>query len=112
MKRTLIVAALSAVAFADNVESPTGNRTTPPTIAAVSPRGISRGTTAEVTIEGLNLGKAQKIYFDQPGVTGKILRVKELPDASDVRLGSNGGGSTTDPGPLPPRHPVTAAVEG
>src|SRR5258707_13129640 len=102
MKRTLIVAALSAVAFADNVESPTGNRTTPPTIAAVSPRGISRGTTAEVTIEGLNLGKAQKICFDQPGVTGKIVRVKELPDASDVRLGGNGGAASPSVGALVP----------
>src|SRR6266851_1881685 len=111
MKRILIFAALSAVALADNVESPTGNRTTPPTIAAVSPRGISRGTTAEVTIEGLNLGKAQKIYFDQPGVTGKILRVKELPDASDVRLGSNGGVSAIDLGPLPPRNQVAVEVE-
>src|ERR1700694_814264 len=109
MKHVLIFAALSAIAIAD--ESPTGNRTTPPTIASVSPRGISRGTTAEVTIEGLNLGKAQKIYFDQPGVSGRILRVKELPDGSDVRLGSNGGVSTIDLGPLPPRNQVTVEIE-
>ncbi len=110
MKSLFLVLALSAAAFADN-ESPSGNRTTPPTISSVSPRGMARGTTVEMTVEGLNLGNAKAIYFDRAGVKGKILRVKELPDLSDVRLGSNGTLSSIDLGPLPPRNQVTVEVD-
>src|SRR5271165_5340350 len=92
-------------------DQPTGNRITPPTLNSVLPVGISRGTTVEMTVEGLNLAKASAIYFSEPGVTGKIQRVKELPDLSDIRLGSNGTPSTIDVGPLPPRNQVTVEVE-
>jgi len=92
-------------------EHPSGSRTTPPTLASVAPLGIARGTTAEMTVEGLNLAKASAVYFSEPGVTGRILRVKELPDLPDVRLGSNGTPSTVDVGPLPPRNQVTVEVE-
>jgi hypothetical protein len=64
-----------------------------------------------MTVEGLNLARASDIYFSEPGVTGRILRVKELPDLSDIRLGSNGTASTIDVGPLPPRNQVTVEVE-
>ena len=90
---------------------PTGSRTTPPTLNNVSPVGIARGTTVEMTVEGLNLAKASAIYFSEPGVTGKILRVKELPDLPENRLGSNGTPSTVDVGPLPPRNQVTVEVD-
>jgi hypothetical protein len=92
-------------------DQPTGSRITPPTLNSVSPTGIARGTTVEMTMEGLNLAKASAIYFSEPGVTGKIIRVKELPDLSDIRLGSNGTASTVDVGPLPPRNQVTVEVE-
>jgi hypothetical protein len=88
-----------------------GNRTTPPTLDTVSPQGIARGTTVELTVEGLNLAKASTIYFSEPGVTGKILRIKEVPDLPDIRLGSNGTPSTIDVGPLPPRNQVTVEVD-
>ena len=88
-----------------------GNRTTPPTLESVAPLGIARGTTVEMTVEGLNLARASAIYFSEPGVTGRILRVKELPDVPDVRLGSNGTPSSIDLGPLPPRNQVTVEVE-
>src|SRR5947208_8467217 len=88
-----------------------GNRTTPPTLNSVAPQGVARGTSVEMTIEGLNLARASAIYFSEPGITGRILRVKELPDLSDVRLGSNGTPSTIDLGPLPPRNQVTVQVE-
>ena len=44
MKRALLFAALTTAAFGE-IEHPTGTRITPPTINAVSPRGIARGTT-------------------------------------------------------------------
>ena len=105
---SLLAVTLSAASSGDH---PTGNRTTPPTLNSVSPIGVSRGTTVELTVEGLNLAKASAIYFSQPGITGKILRIKELPDLPENRLGSNGTPSTIDLGPLPPRNQVTVEVE-
>ena len=92
-------------------DSATGNRMTPPVIASVSPQGVARGALVEMTVEGFNLANTSHVYFNRPGVTARILRTKELPDVDDVRLGSNGGVSTVDLGPLPPRHQVTLEVE-
>lgn len=89
----------------------TAQRTTPPTIARVSPQGVARGITLEMQIEGFNLAKASAIYFSEKGVTGKILRIKDLPDQAEVRLGSNGGVSTIDLGPIPPRNQVTVEID-
>jgi hypothetical protein len=104
MTRILILTLCAACAFA-------GNRTTPPTLDSVSPLGVSRGTTAELVVEGLNLAKASAVFFSEPWITGKVIRVKELPDREDIRLGSNGTPSTVDLGPLPPRNQVTIEVE-
>src|SRR6202171_3604130 len=92
--KSLLTAFVALTLSAANTDRPTGNRTTPPTLNAVNPVGIARGTTVEITVEGLNLARASAIYFSEPGVTGKILRVKELPDLPDIRLGSNGTHST------------------
>lgn len=92
-------------------EWPTGNRTTPPTINSVSPLGVARGATVEISVEGLNLAKASAIYFTEPGIKARILRVKELPDLPDIRLGANGTISTIDLGPLPPRNQVTVELD-
>ncbi len=109
MKAWLLIAACAALYAADKPS--TGNRTTPPTLNSANPVGIARGTTAEVTIEGLNLAKSTAIYFSEPGIRGRVLRIKELPDLSDIRLGSNGTPSTIDVGPLPPRNQVTLEIE-
>lgn len=113
MKPLLIlpVLTLTAIAATTTTESPTGSRTTPPTINSVTPRGVPRGATTELTIEGLNLAHANAVFFSEPGVTARILRIKELPDLPDVRLGSNGGISTVDLGPLPPRNEVTLELD-
>ncbi len=107
----LCVAVSLCAALADSGERSLGNRTTPPTLDTVAPAGIARGTTVELTVEGLNLAKASAIYFSDAAVTGRILRVKELPDLPDVRLGSNGTPSAIDLGSLPPRNQVTVEVE-
>jgi hypothetical protein len=111
--KPILALAFSAAAFAASTISdwPTGNRTTPPTINSVSPRGVPRGATTELTVEGLNLAKASTVFFSEPGVKARILRIKELPDGPDVRLGSNGGISTVDVGPLPPRNEVTLELD-
>jgi hypothetical protein len=111
--KTILGLACAVAAFAASTTSdwPTGNRTTPPTINSVSPRGVPRGATTELTVEGLNLAKASAVFFSEPGIQARILRIKELPDGSDVRLGSNGGISTVDLGPLPPRNEVTLELD-
>lgn len=111
--KQILSAVMGVVAcFAQSAEEwPTGPRITPPTIASVSPQGIARGNTLEMSIEGFNLAKASAIYFSEPGVKGRIVRIKELPDLPDIRLGSNGGLSTIDLGPLPPRNQVTVEID-
>src|SRR5450631_2919080 len=111
--KQLLIFALAAAGFAASATSdwPTGNRTTPPTVNSVSPQGLPRGATTELTVEGLNLAKASAVFFSEPGITARILRIKELPDLPDVRLGSNGGISTVDLGPLPPRNEVTLELD-
>jgi hypothetical protein len=107
-----IFASLAISVWAQSpVDSPTGARITPPTISAVAPLGVSRGATAEMTIEGFNLAGTSAVYFNQPGVKARIVRIKELPDLPDIRLGSNGTPSTIDLGPLPPRNQVTLELD-
>ncbi|MDX2269679.1 MAG: PPC domain-containing protein [Bryobacter sp.] len=105
------LAALVLFALTLSAQHPTGPRITPPTLSAVSPRGFPRGLTAELTVEGFNLAGASRILFSQPYVTGKILQIKELPDAAERRLGSNGTESTIDLGPLPPRNRVRIELD-
>ena len=112
MKRVLIIAGIAASALAQTAtEWPTGNRTTPPTINSIAPMGVARGATVEMEVEGLNLANASTVYFSEPGIKARILRIKELPDLPDIRLGSNGTISTVDLGPLPPRNQVTLELE-
>ncbi len=105
------IAAAQTAAAQTAEEWPTGNRTTPPTVNSIDPLGVSRGATVEMTIEGLNLAGTDAVYFSEPGIKARILRLKELPDLSDVRLGSNGTLSTVDLGPLPPRNQVTLELD-
>src|SRR6185295_17899961 len=112
MKWILLFASIAAAALAQTAADwPTGNRTTPPTINSVAPLGVARGATVEMNVEGLNLGKTSAVYFSEPGIKARILRIKELPDLPDIRIGSNGTPSTVDLGPLPPRNQVTLELE-
>jgi hypothetical protein len=109
--KLLIVSFLALALIAASGDHPTGNRTTPPVLSSISPVGMARGTTVEMTVEGLNLANASAVYFSEPGVTGKIVHIKELPDLPENRLGANGTASTIDLGPLPPRNQVTVEVQ-
>lgn len=112
MRRIVFLGCVPALVFAQSTTDwPSGNRTTPPTVREVSPLGVARGATVTVTVDGLNLAGADNIYFSEPGIQGRILRVKELPDLPDVRVGANGTPSTIDLGPLPPRNEVTLELD-
>ncbi|MBI2688153.1 MAG: hypothetical protein HYX27_17760 [Acidobacteria bacterium] len=104
--RLYILSLVTLTAFAQ-----TGTRITPPTIRDISQRGIARGTTVELTVEGFNLAGAKRIYFSDLSIKGRILRIKELPDLPDIRLGSNGTASTVDLGPLPPRNQLAVELD-
>ena len=66
MRSILLFATIATLCVAQHVVD-AGKRITPPTIRAVSPQGVSRGATVEMTIEGFNLARASAIYFSQPG---------------------------------------------
>jgi hypothetical protein len=101
---------LPALAFAAD-DSPSGTRITPPTLREISPLGVPRGGTVEVSIVGYNLAHASAIYFSERGIEARITRIKELPDQDDVRLGGNGTPLTVDLGPLPVRNEITAELD-
>ena len=91
---------------------PSGNRTTPPTIESVSPRGISRGSAHTITVEGYNLRGAAQVRFSDESVSGRVVGVTRMPDVPEPpRLGANGLLSTVDLGPQPTRYQVEIAVE-
>jgi len=112
MRRMLLplLGAMAALAQSSN-DSPSGQRTTPPTITSVAPLGVARGATVELTVEGLNLAKTSAIYFSEPGIKARILSIKELPDLADIRFGGNNTISTIDLGPLPPHNQVTLELD-
>ncbi len=101
---------LAVTAFAAD-DSPSGTRMTPPTLREISPLGMPRGGTFELTINGYNLAKASAIYFSDPSVTAAITRIRDLTDQDDVRLGGNGTPLTIDLGPLPVRSEITADLK-
>jgi hypothetical protein len=111
MKWALLSACLATTLAAQTEPHPTGNRTTPPIVNSVAPQGVARGATLEMNVEGLNLAGAKAVYFSEPGITARIVRIKELPDLPEVRLGSNNTPSTIDLGPLPPRNQVTLELD-
>lgn len=88
----------------------TGDRMTPPTIGVVLPRGLAIGSTAELSVDGLNLTSASRIYFSKAGITGRVKSIRQVADLSDLRFGSAGLPATIDLGPLPPRMQVTFEV--
>ena len=56
-------------------------QTTPPTVSFTSPAGMQRGTSGIFLIEGTGLAGASEIVFSEPGLTGKILEVSQVPES-------------------------------
>ena len=111
MPRMLLVVVVSAVALVAADKSPSGTRMTPPTIREVSPLGVARGAGPEIAITGYNLASARAIYFSDPKIKARIVRIRELTDQDDVRLGGNGTPLSIDLGPLPTRSEITAELD-
>jgi hypothetical protein len=63
----------------------------PPVIANAAPYGIQRGTTAEITIEGTNVGDADAVLFSDGGLSARITSVADFgPDVPVRRAGDTG----------------------
>lgn len=107
-----LVPLIATVAYAATApEAVVGPRTTPPTIATISPQGAPQGANTTFKIDGSNLMSASAAYFSQPGFKARIVKIERLPDPPDNRLGSAGLKSSIDLGPIPQRNIVTLEVE-
>jgi hypothetical protein len=82
-------------------------RTNPPTLLETTPQAISRGQTTEVRVEGINLRGASAVFFDQDGISGKVLHVNELGEFQENRSGQR---PSIQVGAFPPRNQVTLEV--
>ena len=52
----------------------------PPTVSKIWPVGMERGTTAQFTLDGRNLGGARAVIFDVPGITARVTGVTDVPE--------------------------------
>jgi hypothetical protein len=75
----LLVCIATTFAAETTTDWPTGNRTTPPTINSVSPLGVPRGGTVELTVDGLNLAKASAVFFSQAGLKRAFCASRNCP---------------------------------
>ncbi|MBI3695749.1 MAG: PPC domain-containing protein, partial [Acidobacteria bacterium] len=82
-------------------------RTNPPTLLDTNPAAITRGLATEVRVEGINLRGASAVFFDETGITGKVLHVNELGDFTENRSGQR---PSIQVGAFPPRNQVTLEV--
>lgn len=76
-----------ALAFAASVatHSIALSQTAAPSISYVAPAGVERGKTASLIVTGINLGGADRVYFSHPGLTGKVVEVKDLgPEVREI----------------------------
>lgn len=104
----LAVGQPSAAVAADH---PTGNRTTPPTIESISPRGVPWGAERSVTVEGYNLRGVSAVHFSDPAVRGTVQEVTRMADRPEKpRLGAGGLLSTVDLGPQPSLYRVLLSI--
>jgi hypothetical protein len=52
----------------------------PPSIEAVWPQGMERGTTATFSVDGRNLSGVKEVLFDVPGLAGKVSDIFDVPE--------------------------------
>ena len=116
MNRIITIASIFLLAWATaaagaTADHPTGSRTTPPTIESITPKGVARGGTHTLTVEGYNLRGASSISFSDPAVQGNVVGIAGMPNIpEEPRLGAGGLISSVDLGPQPPRYRVEVSV--
>jgi len=56
----------------------------PPSVAYIDPHGVRRGSSAVLTVDGRNISGTQWVLFDAPGLTAKVLEVRDVPEEARV----------------------------
>src|SRR5690348_15318917 len=83
-------------------------QTAPPTLSFSTPPGAPRGATVTLTIDGTNLTDADALLFSDPGLSGKITSVVEIPKEKRVAVpGVDTGAVIEDPSK---KNKVTADI--
>jgi len=77
---SLFTLAMASLCLAQSVTTPPLIPIIPPSVTAISPAGMQRGTVSNFTLEGRNLSDATEILFDAPGMIGKISEIKDVPE--------------------------------
>lgn len=72
-------------------------QTAPPHIASVLPIGAPRGTTVELTVAGVHIGRGTGLIFEGDGITVESITPEKPPEPSPVKEGEKP--------PEPPRNP-------
>jgi hypothetical protein len=86
--------------------------TIPPSVAYINPHGVRRGSTAVFTVDGRNIAATQWVLFDAPGLTAKVLEVKDVPEeAKVIRPGVDLGAAVPEGTKQQAKLELTAAAD-
>ena len=75
---------VSGLVFAALIAVAANAQTIPPMVYSVSPRGVERGKTATLTLEGRNLAGTRAVLFDSPAISAKFVSVRDLAEEKRV----------------------------
>src|ERR1700726_629359 len=78
--KTLLPLFSLALGFASCMPARAEGPLIPPTVAKITPAGMTRGGTATFTIDGRSLSDATVVIFDAPGLSGKITAIVDVPE--------------------------------
>jgi hypothetical protein len=89
MRTLAVVALLALVPVASGQEKKKADKSPDPKVIVVLPLGAQPGTTAKLTIRGMNLEGAKEVRFDASGIEAKIESTGKapVPDKNPERVG-------------------------
>jgi len=85
MKFTQKIYGLALLALAATASSLVAQLPTiPPSIMGVTPPGVHQGSTVTLALEGRSLAGLRAVLFDSPGLSAKVLGIRDLQEAARV----------------------------
>ena len=78
--RNLLLLPCLALGFSSAMPLSAEEPIIPPSVAAISPAGMVRGSIASFTIQGRNLSGATEVIFDEADMHGKVTQVIDVPE--------------------------------
>src|SRR5438445_3667842 len=101
----LVVTLWSLTVFLAAAQAPSRAQTAPPHITGITPAGAQRGTTVELTVSGINIGRGTGLLFEGSGVSVESV----TPDKPAPPAAPNPGEKPADP-PKTPQGKLVARV--